>query len=195
MDGWGDANDSEKDNTMSRTYTCNFKTFTINVIEGDITKVRADALITAINSGGMWYGGVDRIIQSVAGYTYHNQACARPLHDGYTVIAKMVTEHSATFRDVVFVVDDLKGPLSRIIIAGLNAANEANYTMVSMPAIRTGVMLGAVEKDANEAAVEIVSGIEAFVSGHSGTLNELTIVVYKAPEIFDVLVHELESRK
>jgi O-acetyl-ADP-ribose deacetylase (regulator of RNase III) len=39
----------------------------LSVISGDIAQVKSDAIITAINSGGAWFGGIDRVINNVAG--------------------------------------------------------------------------------------------------------------------------------
>jgi O-acetyl-ADP-ribose deacetylase (regulator of RNase III) len=49
----------------------------VSVIEGDITRINADAIVTAINSAGMWFGGIDDAIQRAAGDFYHNQAEAK----------------------------------------------------------------------------------------------------------------------
>ena len=55
----------------------------VNVVDGDITQIKADALITAINSGGMWFGGLDGAIQRSSGSMFHGQAqAAMPLTDG-----------------------------------------------------------------------------------------------------------------
>ena len=48
----------------------------VQVTSGDITAVPVDAIVTLINSGGLWFGGVDRAISSVAGDLYHRQARA-----------------------------------------------------------------------------------------------------------------------
>jgi len=59
-----------------------------NAQNGDVASVRADALITAISSSGMWFGGIDRAIQRVAGSMFHTQALrGMPLFDGDVVYA------------------------------------------------------------------------------------------------------------
>jgi O-acetyl-ADP-ribose deacetylase (regulator of RNase III) len=167
----------------------------INLVEGDLAQVKADALITAINSEGDWRGGIDGVIQRAAGNMFHAQAMAAlPLTHTQTMVAKKPRggQHRGQFGDVVFVIDDLEGPLSAVIIAALTAADSAHYRTVSLPAIRTGVMLGRVEKDASAAAREIVTGIEAFMAARPNYLEEMTIVVYNATEIFDALAYDLE---
>jgi len=41
------------------------------VVQGDITKITADAIVTPINSEGCWEGGIDFAIQRAAGDFYH----------------------------------------------------------------------------------------------------------------------------
>lgn len=41
----------------------------IQVVQGDITQISVDAIMTAINSGGMWFGGVDGAIQNLQAIT------------------------------------------------------------------------------------------------------------------------------
>lgn len=180
---------------MNRTRKFSIGGLTVNLIEGDITQVKADALITAINPAGAWFGGIDRVIQSVARNMFHDQArAALPLRHLQTVVAKKRGQHSAQFGDVVFVIDDIdrRQPLGPVIIAALEGADEAGYKSVSMPAIRTGLALGQIEKDAAAAAREIASGIERFVGGGTSALKEMTIVIYNAKDVFDALAYDLE---
>lgn len=74
-----------------------------HVIEGDVSKVQADALITAINSGGMWFGGIDGVINRSAGNLFHSQAAkAMPLHHGQVIDAKGGITNQAAFTNVVY---------------------------------------------------------------------------------------------
>ncbi len=166
---------------------------TINLVEGDIAATKAGALVTAINSGGLWFGGIDGVIQRAAGLIFHQQAAAaRALTHTKTIVAKKRGEHRGQFDDVVFVIDDLEGPLSAVIIAALTAASDAGYKTISLPTIRTGVMLGTVEKDVDETAHQTVIGFEAFAAAHTGSLTDVTLVVYNQPNVFDALAHNLE---
>ncbi|MCX6778918.1 MAG: macro domain-containing protein, partial [Candidatus Magasanikbacteria bacterium] len=129
----------------------------IQVRTGDIAREPAEVLITAINSGGMWFGGIDGVIQRAAGKLFHSQAAAAmPLLDGRTVVARNGGHaHSGAFKNVVFVVDDLQQRLREIIYAGLTAADGAGFKTVTIPTIRMGVMLGAVEHTVEEAVEEM----------------------------------------
>ncbi|MBI5003644.1 macro domain-containing protein [Candidatus Kaiserbacteria bacterium] len=154
----------------------------VKVASGDIARVQADALITAINSGGAWFGGIDAVINRVAGNLFHDQAGkAMPLKDGQTVVAlSNNSAHDGAFKNVVFVVDDLKQSLHQVIYNGLRSASESGFRKVSLPTIRMGFTLGVVEKDIGEAVDEMVRGVRAFLAEHPGTpIEDITFVVYK----------------
>lgn len=137
---------------------------------GDIRTEESDALITAVNSGKMWYGGIDGAIQSAAGNWFHKQAAEKELHDLMTVVAIGArTMHKGAFNNVVFVVDDLESPLRKVIYAGLEAADKANFRTVTVPGIRLGVMLGVVEKSLEEAYGEMNAGVLEYLETHPDT--------------------------
>lgn len=153
----------------------------IQVTSGDIARVSADALITAINSGGMWFGGIDGVINRAAGNLFHAQAGkALPLADGQTLVAlNNGHAHDGAFKNVVFVVDDLKRPLRQVVYSGLGAASAVGFRKVSLPTIRMGVMLGVVEKDVGEAVSEMAKGVHKFLLDNPKTsVEEITFVVY-----------------
>jgi len=152
----------------------------LSVVSGDITQISVDGLITAINSGGMWAGGIDGVIGRVAGGQFHVQARElMPLRDGQTIVATGGTLNRGRFRNVVFVVDDLLQKLSEIIYKGLCAASDAGFKSVSLPTIRMGVMLGVVEKTTNEAVGEMALGVFRFIQDRPNTSIEIiTFVVY-----------------
>ncbi len=152
----------------------------IQVANGDISQIKADALITAINSGGMWFGGIDGVIQRSAGPMFHQQAQnALPLRHGQTVITKGDAQHDGALKNVVFVIDDLEGRLADVIYNGLKAAADAGFTSVTLPTIRMGVMLGAVEKSVDEAVGQMAEGVRHFKADHAETtLSDIKFVVY-----------------
>lgn len=152
----------------------------VTVKRGDITEIPADMLITAINSDGAWFGGIDDAIQRVAGPMFHNQAAAVRLRDGDTVLAKANGSHGGAFRDVVFVVDDLRRPLSQIVEASLKAADEAGATSVTLPALRTGVMAGEYESPL-QAIAQAGIGVRKFVGARPAHIRRITFVIYNDP--------------
>ncbi len=154
----------------------------VSVISGDITRTPADVLITAINSGGDWDGYIDDAIKLARGDFFHNKAeQAMPLRDGQTVVARSSSNYGKrnSYRDVLFVVDDLQRSLGEIIYIGLKAASDAGYKSVSLPTIRLGVMLGKVEKSREEALVEMSVGVRSFIKKNPVTsIENITFVVY-----------------
>jgi O-acetyl-ADP-ribose deacetylase (regulator of RNase III) len=159
----------------------------IYVVQGDITRVPADAIMTAINSYGNWFGGIDYAIQKIAGDMYHAQATAEmPLKDGQVVIAKgNKSKHRGNFNDVVFVVDSLKQSLDKIIYKGLNASNKQGYQSIALPAIRTGVAAGFVEKTSEEAINKMGEGIARFMTNNSKSikLENIQFVIHNDKEM------------
>jgi O-acetyl-ADP-ribose deacetylase (regulator of RNase III) len=149
----------------------------VQVIMGDIRTEPSDALITAINSEKMWFGGIDGAIQSVAGDLFHAQAAERELHDLMTVVATGGSANRAPFQNVVFVVDDLVSPLRNVVKAGLEAANQSGLRTVTIPGIRLGVMLGVIEKTLQEAYEELEAGTAEFLQGRSTSLRDIKFVM------------------
>ena len=154
---------------------------TVQVIAGDIAKIPADAIITAINSDGAWYGGIDGVLKRAAGDHFHARAsAAMPLEDGMTVVAPGGNVTSLPFQNVVFVIDDLKQPLGNIIFLGLKAARDAGFKAVTLPTIRMGVMLGVVEKNRLDTVSAMVNGVRRFLESGGGL--DITFVVYSDKE-------------
>lgn len=155
-------------------------------VEGDITKIDADAIIAPINPDGAWFGGIDNAIKSVSGEQFHAQAqavlMARGLNDLDTVIARRakLPRKAEAFDDVIFVVDALESPLEKVVLEALESADRAGYSKVSVPAIRTGV-LAAYEKDAPGG---LCKGIKAFTK-KAVNVKEINVVVYNNQELLD----------
>ena len=97
-----------------------------------------------------------------------------------TVVARGGNVTSLPFQNVVFVIDDLKQPLENIIFLGLKAARDAGFKAVTLPTIRMGVMLGAVEKTKLHTVSAMVNGVRRFLESGGGL--EITFVVYSDQE-------------
>ncbi len=162
----------------------------VGVVSGDITRFKVDALITAINSGGMWFGGIDGVINRAAGNLFHSQASkAMPLSDGQVVVARSNGRaFDGAFTNVVFVVDDLQRSLAEVVYDGLKGASNAGFKSVSIPTIRMGVMLGVVEKTLEEAVVGMSKGVRSFLKKNPDTtLEKITFVVYNDKKVQSLL--------
>lgn len=164
----------------------NYKQATITVYDGNITNIPATAIATLINSGGLWFGGLDSAIQSVAGNYYHAQAAAAsPLSDGEVVLARGPQDRTGlAFEHVIFVVDDLKQQLNDLVFLAIQEAYQQDqeayqqdYASVSLPLMRTGVMKNAVEPVA-EVPKLMVNGIIRAVNLYERTI-QINIVAYR----------------
>jgi len=178
----------------------NYKIRNIRRISDDITKVHADVLITAVNSAGMWFGGIDGAIQNVAGNYFHKQIPLGNIQDLGVVVAEGDHfNHNGKFKHVIFVVDDLKSKLRDVIAIGLEFADINEFTSVSIPAIRTGVMLGIVEKDLTEVVDEWIAGIKIYANDNKEenrvpNVQEISLVTYNNPEL-ETILHDALKRE
>ncbi len=156
----------------------------VRVIDGDIAAVEADALLTAINSGGMWFGGIDGVIARAAGSQFHIQAAdaLAQQRDVKVVVAPKQSDHHGRFEDVVFVIDDLDESLMFVVFRGLDAAAAAGYKRISIPAIRLGVMKN-VGGDVETKIDAIADALVAHMMDSEPTLDEVTIVTYNDPDL------------
>jgi len=158
------------------------------VITGDITKIESDALITAVNSSGLWFGGVDMAIKRLAGDSFHGMLLrCRPFNNlsAFSISAPLLT---CPFKHVIFVVDDLQTPLRNVVSKGLECANGFRYETVTIPVMRSGVMMGIVEKTKESVANQIQHGIDDFYGSIcKPSVKEIKIVVYNDSEMVDLL--------
>jgi O-acetyl-ADP-ribose deacetylase (regulator of RNase III) len=154
----------------------------VKVLQGDITQIPADGIMTTVNSGGAWYGALDRAISRVAGGMYHGQLDPGNLKDGQVVVAGQSGHTGANFKDVVFVVDDLQQPLGNLVYQGLKSADEAGLKSVNLPAFRTGVMAGAMESK-EEAVKATAEAIRRFQAENPSSLKDIQVVVHRDPEL------------
>lgn len=166
----------------------------VKVRGGDISSVSSDVLITAVNSGGMWFDGIDGVIRRAAGNMFHGQLAHQPLEDGKACYTPAPTGHDGSFKDVVFVIDDLRQPLHKIVLAGLSCAEQEKLSFVSLPTLRTGVMAGQYEKTIEEALDQTVEGIRMFEDMQPDYVRSIKIVVFQNPESEEYLAKKLSER-
>ena len=171
----------------------------VEVVSGDIASIEADALITTVNREGLWFGGIDTVIQRVAGGQFHVLAAeaVREGRDVDKVVARKVADHGGKFSDVIFVFDELDVEIGRRVISALAAAEKAGYRHVTMPALRLGAMKN-VGWSVEETVGSIVNGIMLFslsapVSVEQPVLEKITIVVYNDPELRDNFAGRIKS--
>ena len=141
--------------------------------------------------------GIDGAIQRVAGNFYHSQAAkAMPLINLQTIVAKgNKYQHRGQFNNVVFVVDDLKSPLNKVVYTSLETASNEGYQHILVPTIRMGVMNGIVEKTPEEAISKMALGITEFLEKYAKKtrLTEIGLVVYNNPSLAQQLGNVLKE--
>ena len=158
----------------------------VSVVGGHIACQPVDAIITAINSAGMWFGGIDGVIQRSDGGHFHAQAVdAMPLKDGQTVVAR--GNNDTIIKNVVFVVDDMKQPLRTVVLAGLLAANNAGFRSVAIPTMRMGAAQGIVEKTSEEVMEQLCKGVIDFIFTSPKKTGRIIFVVYDDPKTVEAL--------
>ncbi|HEY9716081.1 MAG TPA: macro domain-containing protein [Trichormus sp.] len=163
----------------------------VSVVSGDIVQSDTDAIITAVNPGGMWFGGVDGAIQRTpgGGQFYTQLAQQADLVDGQAVIARGTGE--GPIKNVVFAVDDLQQPLKNIITNALVAADKAGFKSVSIPAMRMGLMKGTVEVDGPATVDQMVRGVQEFMNQGPQSIKKINFVVYNAPALKAALQQDI----
>ncbi|GHO69368.1 hypothetical protein KSC_082600 [Ktedonobacter sp. SOSP1-52] len=166
--------------------TINGTATNVTILPGDITVVPADALITLINSGGIWGGGVDRAIMQKAGQQFHQiaaQHMPNPIRQGDVIFADgSRIQHSGAFRNVIFVIDDLQLSLEDLVKEALEVAFVRGLQNVSLPLMRTGLMAGMVEKTPEEVAYQMSEAIKEVAATHPSQTMEIKIVIYVDPQ-------------
>lgn len=164
----------------------------ISVVLGDISKVKTDALIAAINSRGKWFGRIDSVIVRNAGDLFHSQIeSVMPLKDGQTIVTRSGRDvNDGIIANVVFVVDDKKRSLREVIHGGLKAASDAGFESVSLPTIRMGKAINIVEKSTEEVVAEIAAGVKDFLIANPETLIRKIIFVVHSDQNTQALLQK-----
>lgn len=164
----------------------------ITVQSGNIGVMPADALITTVNSGGLWAGAIDNIISRYTSNNPHS-ILKNNLSRMQDCNAISVPAEDSDFKHVVFVIDDLIHDLWVPLYNALDVAEFAEHKVVTIPLIRHGVMLGVKEKNDDEYVAQFVKGIREWITDNDNPyLKEIIIVVYRDIHIKDLLEKELK---
>lgn len=209
-------------NAIQRSYTTSTgKVNTITLVKGDIAQVPAQAILIPINSGGMWWGALDGVIETACGVQrmssadqFHQQlkknlrnqigmsalagtkmiAKRDNSRHGQVYVCRKQTPHRGLFQDVIFIIDDLEGPVSDLTFNILAGTSEAGYTDVSLPAFRTGVMKGAYEPTPEAAVAGILEGLTSFYDQFpDSNLSNITFVIYDGGKVLNLLQSRMKK--
>lgn len=164
------------------------------IVSGDLMSLETEALITAINPNGDWYGYIDREIVGVAKDHYHKEprmALRKSgLNDGSVIVARGNRKfHKGKFDHVIFVVDAFNLPLSKLVYSALVAAHQNDFQEVSLPVIRGGVAFGLVEKTYADVAREIKQGIKMFKENYPDSMLIVNLVIFRNFELLKYFVN------
>ena len=167
----------------------------INVTSGDITRTVeiVDAIATLVNSGGIWFSGVDRAIQRRCGNYYHAHLADQMnfVSDGKVFIVNGKSSRNYNFKDVIFVIDDLTLPLKTLVFNTLEAAQKAGYKRIAMPSMRTGIMLGIVEETTLDTILAIKQGFFTFKEKYPNSALIVDVIVYDNTDLERLLKNNL----
>lgn len=154
----------------------------IHVIDGDITAVRADALMTTYHNVS-WRNAIDEEIDRVAKDQYHIQVRYIFGVDPETISlrAQNVELHSGLFRDVIFVIDDHKRPLKDLILSGLDRATIANCMTITMPPIRLDSTMQGMLGTQDEKIQDIVDALKEHAE--YSPIRSVNIVIRDDPDL------------
>ncbi len=167
---------------------------TVDVQNIHATQVKADVLITTVSPGGLWYGGMDDAIKRVS-KTYHFQLGVQtPLRDGQMVYLQAPeTGYDGKFGSVLFVVDGLRQPLSRLIVKALGEVDRIGMNSVVLPTFRTGALLGVVEKTIDGVLGQLAGAVNTFVASRTAAVRNITIAVDGATNNERILKERLRT--
>ncbi len=150
----------------------------ISILTGDIAQAQADAVIAPVDEAGLCGGGLHGALLGAGGACLREQLeKAGPRKDGRTVLARADGSGRAGFQSVLFLQDERRRPLPEVVRDGLLAADKAGLASVSLPALRTGSVFGAVEKSAQEVVDGLRRGVELFLAEGRSALRRISLVV------------------
>ena len=137
------------------------KTGKIELVQGDITKIKVDAIVNAANESLLGGGGVDGAIHRVAGAELLKEC--RSLNGCKTGQAKVTKGHNLLAKYVIHTVgpvyekndDSCETLLESCYFESLKIAGEMNLKSIAFPCISTGIY-GYPKKYATGIAVQTV---------------------------------------
>lgn len=167
----------------------------IKIVQGDITKVKVDAIVNAANSSLLGGGGVDGAIHRAGGPQILEEC--RKIGGCPTGEAVITTAGNLPAKFVIHTVGPIWGGgrdnepelLKNCYLNSLKLATENNCKTIAFPGISTGVY--GYPKD--KAAEIAVSTIGEYLKNHQET-EEVLLVAFDE-ESFRILNERVESEK
>lgn len=166
----------------------------ISVFSGNIATDNANVIIMTLSPEGLWFRKIDRDIRKDGGKIYYDQLPNEKLDDLETFIA--YGNKNERSYDIIFVADKYRSSLGKIMISGLETADKFAYKHISIPFLRSGVMLKEVEKNDKERVVGIVSGLAEYFEKREGSqIESVKFVIDNNEQICSLLIIEIWKNK
>lgn len=170
-----------------------FKGKVVEVLQGDITKVRADGIVNAANEGLRGGGGVDGAIHRAGGPAI--MAECRKIGRCPTGSAVVTTGGDLPAEYVIHTVGPVWGGgdgrerdlLRSAYQSSLKLANERGLASIAFPSISTGVYGFPIEEACSVAVEAVLDHL-----GGTTTLNKVIFVLFSKAD-YDVYVSRLKS--
>ena len=154
-------------------------------MSGDITQTsQVNAIVALANSNRTFFTDIDKAIQRKCDNYYHSRLMIqmsktnRQPYDGQVFIVKGRTANNFSFKDIIFIIDDLTLPMRTLVFNALCAAQEAGYEKIAMPPMRTGDMLGIVEKTVLDVVLAMKQGLLYFKQKYPDSVLTVNIIVH-----------------
>lgn len=152
----------------------------LELVKGDITKIKADAIVNAANRSLLGGGGVDGAIHRAAGHKLLEEC--RKLGGCETGQAKVTQGYNLPARYVIHTVGPVWGGgkhdeeelLASCYRNSLNLAKAHNLKSIAFPSISTGVYRFPIEL----AAPIALRTTETFFEENPGTLEKVIFVLF-----------------
>lgn len=182
---------------IKRAFSYKGNEFTIAIVEGDITKIDADAIMTTIKSfPDQWFSGIDNAIKGVGGelfYDYLKEELPLREHQVVFVRGSRHAHPGRLFDSVVFVVDD--GALDNAIVMekALDRADLYGLTRVLAPLFGISFIKQTDEERLIAIAEETFMGILTHFAKKPSTVKEITFVFNNAKEKMMIVKKVLEK--
>lgn len=167
-----------------RAFSHKGNNFTIAIVEGDITKIDADAIMTTVKSDPEeWFGGIDNAIKGVGGDLFYNYLREElPLREHQVVFVRG-SRHAhpgRLFDSVIFIVDD--GVLDNAVVMekALDRANINGLSRVLAPLFGISFIKTADEKRLIDIAEMTFTGLFTHFAKKPSTVKEVTFVFNNA---------------
>lgn len=159
----------------------------VNVISGDITNTikNVEAIATLVRSENVRLGNVN--VSIVKRYhDYYHSFLDRLINeevlisDGQVFIVKGINNsENLTFKDVIFVIDDLNLLLKTLVFNTLSEAEKSGYKRIAIPTMRTELASIVIKKTMLNTVLGMKQGIMLFRNKYCDSSLIVDIVVYR----------------